>query len=180
MKILYTADQVQQRIEEMAQEIITRFSDDKPLFVCLLKGAVPFTSQLMSAITRLEPAFHPEVIYIHTSAYGANRTASEPTVFGSIEASDVTGRDIVVLDDCLDKGITSMETKRRLLEHGATTVHLVVLANKDVVRDGIDPPLISGFVTPNVWLTGMGMDDADDAPEAQRWAGYIGDVSSNI
>ena len=115
---------------------------------------------------------------MQTSAYGANRTAGEVTVFGSGSAVNIRGREVIVLDDCLDRGITYMETKRHLLAQGATSVGLIVLADKNVPRDGVDEPLLAGFKTPNVWLTGMGMDDAEDSPEAQRWAGYIGDVSS--
>lgn len=178
MKILHTTEQVQQRIDEMAQEIIERFSEQKPLFVCLLKGAVPFTAQLMAAIARHEPAFHPEVVYMQTSAYGVRREAGEAVIFSTIAADEISGREIIILDDCLDKGVTYTETKRHLLEQGVASVGLVVLANKNVPRDGVDEPLLSGFNTPNVWLTGMGMDDAEDAPEAQRWAGYIGDVSA--
>ena len=70
MKILYSTEQVEQRIKEMAREIITQYANEKPLFVCLLRGAVPFTSQLMMNIAREDPSFHPDVIYMHASAYG--------------------------------------------------------------------------------------------------------------
>lgn len=56
-------------------------------------------------------------------------------------------------------------------------VSYYVLIDKDVIRDSIDAPLLVGFTAPDVWLVGMGLDDAATAPEAERWAGYIGDVS---
>ena len=178
MKILYTVEQVQQRINEMAHDLIQRYPDDKPLFVCLLKGAVPFTSQLMMAITRQSPTFYPEVVYLHISAYGDERQATNAATYSSIDQAIVKGREVIVLDDCLDRGLTYQETKRQLTQQGAKHVALVVLANKQVNRSNDDAPLLAGFETPDVWLTGMGMDDAATAPEAERWAGYIGDVSS--
>ncbi len=177
MKILYTAEQVQQRIEEMAQDLVEHYPHDKPLFVCLLKGAVPFTSQLMMAITRHSPTFYPEVIYTHISAYGDERQATKAITHSNLDQATVKGREVIVLDDCLDRGLTYQETKRQLIQYGAKNVALVVLANKQVNRPTNDTPLLSGFETPDVWLTGMGMDDAATAPEAERWAGYIGDVS---
>lgn len=177
MKILYDSDQVTTQITEIAQEIIATYPDKKPLFVCLLKGAVPFSSQLMRAITRLDSAFHPEIEYMHVSAYGNEREATHATQYSSIADDIVRGRNVIVLDDCLDRGLTYNTAKQHLLGQKATSVELVVLASKqtDVFNRAI--PLIAGFETPNVWLVGMGMDDAATAPEAQRWADYIGHVS---
>lgn len=178
MNILYSAEQVDARINQIAQEIIKTYGDDKPLFVCLLKGAVPFASKLMAAITIQAPDFYPEVEYMHVSAYGEDRTAGAAQLYSGVNVFKITGRDIIVLDDCLDQGVTYSHTKQYLLESGAGSVGLVVLANKDVTRPGVEAPLIAGFNTPNVWLVGMGMDDANTAPEAERWASYIGDASA--
>lgn len=177
MKILYTSDQVTQRVKGMAQEIINTYPTDKPLFVCLLKGAVPFASQLLTAITEINPAFYPEVEYMHVSAYGDKREASDATTYSSIAENVVRGRDVIVLDDCLDRGFTYQDAKRQLLDQGAVSVRLVVLAHKQTGEPGHETPLLVGFDTPDVWLVGMGMDDAAHAPEAERWAGYIGHVS---
>ena len=177
MKILYTADQVTQRIDEMARDIIVRYPNNKPLFVCLLRGAVPFTSQLMTAITRHDPNFHPEVVYMQTSTYGSDRMPGETTAYSSVADADFAGQTIIVLDDCLDHGVTYAKVKQFLIDNDAASVKLVVLVNKDTARKGVDEPLIAGFTTPDIWLVGMGMDDASVAPEAERWADYIGDAS---
>ena len=177
MKILYPADQVTRRIEEIAQKIIHAYPTDKPLFVCLLKGAVPFTSQLLSSITRLAPQFHPEVEYMHISDYGENRTATAATTYRSMTDDTIQGRHVVLLDDCLDQGLTYRAAKEQLLNQGAASVQLIVLANKQTNTVDREEPLISGFITPDVWLVGMGMDDAATAPDAERWSGYIGHVS---
>ena len=177
MKILYTAKQVSKRIEAMAQEIITNYKDEKPVFACLLKGGVPFTSQLMFAIARKDPTFHPEVIYLHTSTYGDGKTAGEVQINNTASPAEIEHRPIIVLDDCLDAGNTYMAVKAHLLELGAKSVGTIVLANKAVERPGVDAPLLSGFETPDTWLVGMGLDDAATSREAERWAGHLGDVA---
>ncbi len=177
MQTLYSPDQVNKRIQAMADEIIQRYSTSKPLFVCLLKGAVPFTSKLLTAITRLNPSFYPEVEYVHISAYGEEREAGAATVYSGLPETVINGRDIIVLDDCLDQGVTYAEAKDYLLSQGAKSVQLIVLADKDTQRKLTEVPLISGFHTPDIWLVGMGMDDSQTAPEAERWAEYIGIVS---
>ena len=177
MQILYSPEQVNERIQLMADEIIQRYTDTKPLFVCLLKGAAPFTSKLMTAITQIDPLFYPEIEYVHVSAYGSDRQANTATIYSGLAETAVQGRDVIVLDDCLDRGVTYLKTKEHLLGQGARSVQLIVLANKNVERDLDEEPLMSGFHTPDVWLVGMGMDDNQTAPEAQRWVEYIGVVS---
>ena len=177
MKIIYTEEQVRARINEMATEIISCFHDEKPLFVCLLRGAVPFTAQLMASVARQDPTFHPEVIYMHASAYGANRQASKTTVYSSVDQKTIANRSVIMLDDCLDRGVTYTHIKELLLENNASSVGSIVLVDKQTDRINVNTPLISGFNVPDVWLVGMGMDDANTAPEADRWTGYIGQVS---
>lgn len=177
MKILYTANQVTERIDAMAREIIDTYPADRPLFVCLLKGAVPFASRLMAAIAKHNPAFYPEVEYMHISAYGDEREASTATTYSSIADTVIRGRHVIVLDDCLDRGLTYQATKQHLLKQEAASVGLVVLAHKQTGQPNGEVPRIVGFNTPDVWLVGMGMDDAATAPEAERWADYIGRVS---
>ena len=97
-------------------------------------------------------------------------------MYSSVEPREVAGRTVIVLDDCLDRGVTYGKIKQLLLSYDASSVSLAVLVNKDVQREGVESPALFGFSTPDVWLTGLGMDDADTAPEARRWAGYIAEV----
>lgn len=179
MKELYSSGEVSRRIDALAEEIAADHTAIKPLFVCLLKGAVPFTARLMTAITRHDPTFHPEVEYLHISAYGNDREAGIAEVYSGIDSDVIHGRHVIVIDDCLDQGITYTKTREYLNDQGAASVRLAVLACKDVIERSPDiTPDYACFDTPNVWLVGMGMDDSATAPEAERWADYIGDVSS--
>jgi len=169
-QVLHTADEVARRIDEMAAEIVERYRDDKPVFVCLLRGGAPFATRLMFAIAELDPHFHPELDYVTIRTYASERAANHPElVMGLAPGTDIVGRRVVMLDDVLDKGHTAAFTSGYLKLLGASTVDLVVLMQKDFARAHFADATIHGFVAPNEWLTGMGMDDARLTREANRW-----------
>ncbi len=173
-QVLHSAEEVSRRIEEMAAELIDRYRGEQPLFVCLLRGGAPFSTQLMFAITKLDPTFHPELDYMTVRTYASERSASHPElVMGLAPGTDVMGRTVVMLDDVLDKGHTAGFTSGYLRLLGASQVDLVVLMQKQCEREHYPSATIHGFVAPDEWLTGMGMDDVRIAREANRWAGDL-------
>ena len=174
--ILYSEEQVCERIDEMAAEVIARYRGTRTIFVSLLNGAQPFTAKLMFAIQRLDPTFHPNVQSIILSHYGPHREPGPMRVVTDLppEYRDLTGMRAVVLDDLVDRGGTLRYAAEHLRAYGAESVESIVL-----VRKRKDPPVHSNVVMvgfddlPDVWLTGMGMDDQAAAPEANRWAAWI-------
>lgn len=174
-RIIATDQEVWQRINEMAGEIITQYRDKNPLFVCLLRGGAPFATKLMFAITQQDPTFHPEMDYVNIKTYGDQRTDRPSELLSDILPSTVVkDRPVILLDDVLDKGITAAFATKHFTEtHGASSVELVVLAEKDRERSAYGHAAMTGFTVPDDWLTGMGLDDAGIAKEANRWAGFI-------
>lgn len=174
-EIIATDQQVWQRINEMAREIIATYRDKNPLFICLLRGGAPFATKLMFAITHQDPHFHPEMDYVNIKTYGDERTDRPSELLSDIlDSTKPEGRPVILLDDVLDKGVTAaFGTKHFLENHGAASVELVVLATKDRQRTAYGKAALSGFSVPDDWLTGMGLDDANIMKEANRWGGYI-------
>jgi hypoxanthine phosphoribosyltransferase len=181
-EILYSAEQVSQRIDEMAAEVIARYRNTRTIFVSLLNGAQPFTAKLMFAIQRLDPNFHPNVQSMIVSHYGPNREPGAMRLVTDLppEYRDLTGMHAVVLEDLVDKGSTLQYAAEHLRACGAESVESVVL-----VRKHKEPPVNSNVVLvgfddlPDVWLTGMGMDDVATAREANRWAAWIAVANSD-
>lgn len=173
-KILFTEEQVDARINEMAADIVKSYDKSTTLFVSLLNGAQPFTSKLMSAIWRHDPYFHPNVQSMIISRYGANREPGETRVVTDLPPGyrDLTGRHVVVLDDLVDGGGTLEFAANHLLGYGAASVDKVVLVKKLKQSTGSAVAMF-GFETEDTWLTGMGMDDDRLASEGNRWAGWI-------
>jgi hypoxanthine phosphoribosyltransferase len=179
--ILYSEEQVSQRIDEMAAEVVARYRETKTIFVSLLNGAQPFTAKLMFAIQRLDPNFHPNVQSMIISHYGPNREPGPMRVVTDLppEYRDLSGVHAVVLEDLIDRGGTLHYAAHHLRACGAVSVESIVL-----VRKHKEPPVASNIVMvgfddlPDVWLTGMGMDDQSTATEANRWAGWIAIANS--
>ncbi len=161
----------------MAESIVKDLSDEKPLFVALLRGAAPFASMLMFAITRHAPDFQPELDYMMVSTYGTGRQAGEPHIVTDLAPdTSVSGRTVVIIDDVLDKGITAHFVTAHMESRGATNVKLAVLARKDTRREyGIAADYCC-FDLDDTWLVGMGMDDAQAGKEHHRWLNAIAEV----
>src|SRR5690242_6076913 len=102
-----SAKEVDREIDRIATEILNDY-DMTPLFVALLRGAAPFSSHLMHALTAHSPEFHPELDYMMVSTYGEGRHAGEPHIVTDLAPSTtVHGRKVIILDDVLDKRITA-------------------------------------------------------------------------
>ncbi len=172
--IFANEDQVASRIEELASEIIRDFSGKNPLFVALLRGAAPFASRLMFAIARQAPDFQPELDYMMVSTYGSERHASEPHIVTDLSPETTAAdRPVIIVDDVLDKGITAHFVATHLRSRGAENIRLAVLADKQTERMHDITADYCGFTVEDVWLTGMGMDDAASGKEHSRWLGSI-------
>ncbi len=174
-EMLFTADVVDARIAEMAAEIIKMYDSANTVFVSLLNGAQPFSSKLMRAIQLADPYFHSNVQSMIVSRYGPNREPGPLTLVTDVPPSyrELTGKHVVLLDDLIDEGDTLDFAKAHLLEYGAENVDSIVLVKKrkdTPIKEGV---VMFGFEAPNVWLTGMGMDDERLGSEGNRWAGWI-------
>jgi hypoxanthine phosphoribosyltransferase len=178
-KILFSEDQVTDRIREMAKSVVAEYSSKDTIFVSLLNGAQPFTVKLMHEIQKCSPSFHPNVQSMIISRYGPNREPTELRVVTDLppEYRDLKQKKVILLDDLVDAGGTLEYAKQLLLSYGANQVDCVVLVKKRK-----QPPVkfelqMVGFEAPDVWLTGMGMDDSRVAVEGNRWASWIAEAN---
>lgn len=177
LKLLVGSIDIDKRIDVMAKEIVDKYGTNRPLFVCLLKGAVPFASKLMFQIAQNDPSFQPEIDYIKTSTYGNGRQAGQTQLVVPLGADTIVdGRVAIIIDDVLDTGRTHTFVSDYLHGLGAKRVDLVVLAQKSRHRDNWETATIYGFEVPDEWLTGMGCDDARVAIEGNRWISSLNSV----
>jgi hypoxanthine phosphoribosyltransferase len=176
LKKLASADQVNQSISQLAQDIISDY-EQTPLFVALLRGAAPFASKLMHAIAELSPEFHPELDYMMVSTYGDGHHAGEPHIVTDLAPStEVRHRPVIIIDDVLDKGITADFVTKHLIARGASEVKLAVLCQKNTQRISDITPDYCGFSFADKWLVGMGLDDSSAVKEGYRWLDEIRQV----
>jgi len=180
-ELLFTKSQIEQRISEMAKEIIDKYDHTNTIFVSLLNGAQPFTSMLMYAIAELDPYFQPNVQSMIVSRYGPNREPGPLRLVTDLppDYRSLKGFKVILLDDLIDEGDTLEYAKEHLMGYGAESVDNVVLVRKikdPTVQGGI---ALWGFEAPDVWLTGMGMDDERLGKEGNRWGSWIAIANTN-
>jgi hypoxanthine phosphoribosyltransferase len=152
-EVLVNEDKIRQRASEIGKLISADYKNKKPILVGLLKGSVPFMAELLKHIS-----IQVETEYLVVSSYGGGITSS-----GQIQIlSDLTispaGRDIIIVEDIIDSGLT-LDTVVRLLKYrSAASVEIACLLSKDDARKVEVPVKYLGFSIKNEFVVGFGLD----------------------
>ncbi|MGN6771984.1 MAG: hypoxanthine phosphoribosyltransferase [Rhizobiaceae bacterium] len=156
IEILFSASAIARRNLELAKDIAARDYNNL-LVISILKGSFIFAADLIRAMH--DAGISPEVEFIFISSYGAGTTAGEIRVLRDID-NDVTGRDILLIDDILESGNTLKYTRDLMLSRGARNVDVAVLLDKRMRRKADIEPDFVGFDCPDHFVVGYGMDVA--------------------
>jgi hypoxanthine phosphoribosyltransferase len=157
LRVLYDAPTIAARNHELAADI-RRADPERLLVVAVLKGSFVFAADLIRALHDVGLA--PEVEFISLSSYReATVSSGTVSILRDVE-SDVRGRDILLIDDILESGRTLAYAKDLFMARGARRVLVCVLLEKPGHRAvQIDADFV-GFVCPDVFVVGYGMDVA--------------------
>ena len=153
---LFTPEQIDVRNREMAAEIAASAKKDL-LVISVLKGSFIFAADLIRALHRAGLA--PEVEFITLSSYGKGTTSQGVKIIKDID-SDVSGRDVLLIDDILESGRTLRFARDLMYERGANNVEIAVLLDKHSRREGTLDADYVGFECPDYFVVGYGMDVA--------------------
>ncbi len=153
---LFSSEQIQTRISELGAEIARDYAGRNPLLIVVLKGAVVFGSDLLRAIDlRLGLEF------MAISSYGsAMRTSGEVRIVKDLDVA-IEGRDILVVEDIVDTGLTLSYLMANLRARGAQSVKLVALLDKFERRERQVEIDYLGFKIPDAFVVGYGLDFAE-------------------
>lgn len=152
--ILFTEEQIKNRVSELAAQLSCDYADKNPIFVGVLKGVVMFFSDIVREFT--SPC---QIDFMRISSYaGCESTGEVKMVQGLSE--DVTGRHIVILEDIFDTGRSLNYTYNYLQSLGAASVEVCTFLDKPERRDpGVTlKPKYVGYVIPNKFVVGYGLD----------------------
>lgn len=153
LKVLLSEEQLHQRIQEMGDELFEKFRDKDPMFVGVLNGCFVFMADLVRAAQ-----LKSEVEFISVSSY-KNATKSSGVVEITRDLQrDITGRDIIVVEDILDSGNTLYFLRNYLLAKGARSITVVTLLDKPSRRGKPIVADLSGFEVPDEFVVGFGLD----------------------
>jgi hypoxanthine phosphoribosyltransferase len=153
---LLSASQIQARIAEMGASIARDYAGKNPLMIVVLKGACVFASDLLRA-TDLELGIE----FMAISSYGASmRTSGEVRIIKDLDVP-VEGRDILVVEDIVDTGLTLSYLLSSLHRRGASSVKLAALLDKHERREVEVAIDYVGFKIPDEFVVGYGLDFAE-------------------
>lgn len=153
LRVLISEEQLRNRIQEMGEELYDRFADKNPMFVGVLNGCFVFMADLVRA-TQLKS----EVEFISVSSY-KNATKSSGVVEITRDLQrDITGMDIIVVEDILDSGNTLDFMRNYLIAKGAKSVTIVTLLDKPSRREKPIVADLAGFEVPDEFVVGFGLD----------------------
>ena len=171
LKVLYNEEQIRKRVEEMGEELYDRYHDKNPMFVGVLSGCFVFMADLVRA-----SQMKSQLEFIAVSSY-KNGTSSTGVVQITRDLQcDITGRNLIVVEDILDSGNTLSYLKEYLLTRGAASVSIVTLLDKPSRRQKAIYADIVGFEVPDEFVVGYGLDYA----QQYRNVPYIGVLKPEV
>jgi hypoxanthine phosphoribosyltransferase len=141
----------------LGQEISRVYSDlDEPLvLIVMLKGAAVFASDLLRTLSI--PA---ELEFLKVSSYGSGTNSSGTFRFAHMVEGPLTGRHVLLVEDIIDSGRTINMVKRKLRPKRPASLRLATLLDRPARREVPVQIDFTGFVIPNRWVIGYGLDYA--------------------
>jgi hypoxanthine phosphoribosyltransferase len=170
-EILFTEEAVQARIRELGAEITRDYEGKNPLVIGILKGATLFMSDLVKRID-----VPVELDFMAVSSYGQSSESSGVVrIIKDLEQS-IEGRDVIIVEDIIDTGLTLVYLKNLLQQRKAASVKLVSLLDKpDRHKVDISADYL-GFTVPDHFIVGFGLDYA----ERYRNLPYVGVLKPEV
>lgn len=151
--ILFSEEQIQTRIQEMAQQISAEYRDKDPIFIGVLKGVVLFFADFVKRVS-----VHCEMDFLQISSYQG--TQSKHMQLTKALDRDISGRHVVILEDIFDTGHSLQYTYDYIRQKNPASIQIVTLLDKPSRRDPkvtLQADLV-GFTVPNEFVVGYGMD----------------------
>jgi hypoxanthine phosphoribosyltransferase len=155
-KVLFTEAEILERVRELAVEVEKDYEGQDLLLVGVLKGAIILMSDFSRAMDR-----QVEIEWMAVSSYGSGTKSSGVVRILKDLDADVTGRNILVIEDILDSGLTLSWLRSNLESRGAKSVEILTLLRKpEAVKVDITPKYV-GFDIPTEFVVGYGLDYAE-------------------
>lgn len=153
-RIIYSQQQIEDGIVKAAQWINETFKDTKNLvLIGILKGCIPFFGKLITLLT-----IPLEIDFMVVSSFkGTNKRVSEPVIVTDI-LNDVAGKDVLIVEDIIDSGLSLAFIKKHLEEKNSGRVCVITLLDKTEGRKVELEADYSCFKVDNLFLVGYGLD----------------------
>jgi hypoxanthine phosphoribosyltransferase len=155
-EVLVSAEDLQRRVAELGAEITADYAGRDLLLICVLKGAVLFLSDLMRAID-----LPCQLDFMAVASYGsATDSSGVVRILKDLDAP-ITGREVLIVEDIVDSGLTLQYLLRSLRARDPASVEVCALLTKPDRRKVDLPTRYVGFEIPNRFAVGYGLDLAE-------------------
>jgi hypoxanthine phosphoribosyltransferase len=151
-QILFTEEQIQQRVQELGAQITRDYHGKEPHLVTIVKGSIPFIADLMRAIdTPLS------LDLIGVASYAGTQSSGETRLTKDLDDS-IEGRHVLVVEDIIDTGLTLSYVLRNLRQRAPASVKVVTFLDKPAGRGTPIQADYVGFTIPDAFVIGYGLD----------------------
>ena len=169
--VVVTQDQIQARLAELAVQVEKDYSGRDLLLIGVLKGAVMTMADFSRSLQR-----HVEMDWMAVSSYGSGTKSSGVVRILKDLDRDITGREVVIVEDIVDTGLTLAWLKSNLESRGAKSVEILTLLRKpEAAKVSVDVKYV-GFDIPTEFVVGYGL----DFKEKYRNLDFIGVLAKHM
>ncbi|MGD6819098.1 hypoxanthine phosphoribosyltransferase [Metabacillus sp. 84] len=170
-KILVSEEEIQKKVKELGILLTEEYKESFPLAIGVLKGAMPFMADLLKHIDT-----YLEMDFMDVSSYGTSTVSSgEVKILKDLDTS-VEGRDILIIEDIIDSGLTLSYLVELFRYRKAKSIKIVTLLDKPSGRKADIQADYVGFEVPDAFVVGYGLDYI----ERYRNLPYIGVLKPRV
>ena len=170
-RVIVSEEELRAKIAELAARVDADYKDKDLLLVGVLKGAIMAMADLTRAMQR-----HIEMDWMAVSSYGSGTKSSGVVRILKDLDRDITGRNILIVEDIVDSGLTLSWLKANLLSRGAANVEILAILRKpEAAKVDVDVKYV-GFDIPKDFVVGYGL----DFDEKYRNLSFIGVLAKHM
>jgi hypoxanthine phosphoribosyltransferase len=155
LRRIISRGQIRRRVKELAAQIRVDYSGQRPVFVCVLKGAFVFLADLVR-----EVGLPLEIDFMAASSYEMEKTSKGHITILKDITTDIAGRPVILVDDIIDSGLTLQHLRDDLASRQPASLRVcALLARERALAAGTLIEYL-GFTVPDDFLVGYGLDYA--------------------
>ena len=170
-RVIVTQEELQSKVAELAARVDADYKDRDLLLVGVLKGAIMAMADLTRAMQR-----HIEMDWMAVSSYGSGTKSSGVVRILKDLDRDITGRNILIVEDIVDSGLTLSWLRANLMSRGAASVEILAILRKPEAAKVEVVCKYVGFEIPTDFVVGYGL----DFNEKYRNLSFIGVLAKHM
>lgn len=170
-EILFSGEEIKQRVAELGAEITRDYADKEVICIGVLKGCFIFMADVVRSID-----LKCSIDFMAVSSYGSGTVTTGAVKISKDISSNIEGRDILIIEDILDSGVTLSYLREFLMQRKPASIKICTLFDKPARRKADISADYVGFICPDEFIVGYGL----DYDEKYRNLPYIGVLKREI